>query len=119
MSMTFPPRLRSPRLSPPPGPETEISDTMNHHLGQQLNKILNHLIPPSERVTRPYQSPDILTDLQTLTSLEPPQPPGFPVQVEDSFNRPFELRKVFREELEGSVMNIQRDVTRDPTGDEG
>lgn len=120
MSLTFLTRLMAPRLSPPPEPEAEISDKMNHHHGQQLNKILNHLLPPQERITWPYQSPDILTDLQSLTSLEPPQFPGFPLQVEDCINRPFDLKKVFREELdcpvEGFVLPTQNDVTRDPGG---
>ena len=120
MSLTFLTRLTAPRLSPPPEPETEISDKMNHHHGQQLNKILNHLLPPPDRITWPHQSPDILTDLKNLTSLEPPQFPGFPLQVEDCINRPFDLKKVFPEELdcpiEGFVVTTQRDLTRDPRG---
>ena len=91
------PRQTPVRLSPPPEPETEISDEINHHHGQQLNKVLNHLLQPSERVSSPGRLPDILTDLWSL-SLEPPQLGWFSVLVEDTANRPLGLVKVWRGE---------------------
>ena len=93
--------MASLRLSPPPGLEVELADCYNPGLRHQRdNKVLNHLLFPALRLDVPARQQDILlADLAALTRLAPPQPPCFPVHVEDDdLSRPTELRKVFQDE---------------------
>ena len=93
--------MASLRLSPPPGPEVELTDCVNPglcgHQRDQRDKVLNHLLFPTLRLDVPARQEDILADLAALTRLAPPQPPCFPVNVEDNLRRPVELRKVFQD----------------------
>ena len=87
-------------LSPPPGLEVELADCYSPGLSQQRdNKVLNHLLVPALRLDVPARQQDVLlADLGALTRLAPPQPPCFPVHVEDEdLGRPIELRKVFQD----------------------
>ena len=88
--------MASVRLSPPPSLEPELTDSVSPRPSHQPAKVLNHLLVPAERLYLPSRQPDILTD-PALTRLDPPQPPCFPVNIEDDLSRPIELRKVFQE----------------------
>ena len=63
---------------------------------QGLTKVLNHLLVPAERLYLPSRQPDILTYL-ALTRLDPPQPPCFPVTMEDDIVSPSQVSKVFQD----------------------
>ena len=109
--LTPPPltRMASVRLSPPPSLELELTDSVSPRPSHQPAKVLNHLLVPAERLYLPSRQPDILTD-PALTRLDPPQPPCFPVTMEDDIVRPSELNKVFQDKSifppEDLIINI-------------
>ena len=70
--------------------------------------MLNHLLVPALRLQVPVRQPDVLADLGALISLAPPQPPYFPVNIEDDQHSDFSRLRTF---LLSRHMQDLKDIT--------